>query len=90
MMPKPPSYTPREQEVLDAPDGYVLKTYLGPRRGWWSKDAADIEKGDPLEVSRRFVREFHEANPAKPVLVYAYRVVAGERRMACVDTEGWT
>jgi hypothetical protein len=88
-MPRAPTYTPREQPVIDAPDTYLVRVYLGPGMGWWEKDVRDIEAGDPLEVARRFTREFKEANHGRGVLCYAMKTIDGEKRIASLDTSEW-
>ena len=76
-MAKPSTYTPREQEVLDSPDYYLLRLFT-MEHGW--VDSAPFTAAETL---KRF-NNIRAMNKGYRVVPYAARKIDDEVRLACV------
>lgn len=77
-MVKPSVYTPREQEVLDSPDYYVIRVFLAAH-GW-------IESPIPFTAKQALERynNIKNQNQNQRAVLYAARKLDDEIRLACV------
>jgi len=73
-----PSYSPREQEVLQRPEGYVIKV-LSNRQ--WITLPVSFDADEALAMLIRLRENNYRA------LVYAHRRIDGETRLACVTEQ---
>ena len=77
-MAKPAVYTPREQEVLDSPDYYVIRLFR-QKAGW-------IESPIPFTAKEALTRfnNIKKLDENHRVVIYAARKLDDEIRLACV------
>lgn len=76
-MTKPSVYTPREQEVLDSPDHYLIRVFE-QQKGW--------NESKPLTAQQTLdgFKQIRERHPNMRMALYAARRIDNEMRLANV------